>query len=319
MKRACRSRSGFTLVELMIVTGVMAVLFAILVPAIKTVRENARRAMCAANLHRIYEGALQYANRYDGALPGMTQWAMHDSYSDGDPGPIPWAAKMHEEMFNYVDGRLMRCPSDISVEPVGDFLAEQDWRDTPPYKPQPGHNHTSYFTFMGVAVHPDAVTPPNSSVPDYNLYPPLISPNGLKRGCIYDNANLGVNRLQAPIHVANLKDVADPKQILMMDRYYSLLQTGYYYDYGPQSVLGMRLVSNHATTTEMGTNPIMVVAAGTNILTADGSVRWMNTKSDVSVNDPNSQVLVTKILYHKDYYYTYYVDIEFNPKNWRKK
>ncbi len=49
-----RRRPGFTLVEVMVVAGVVAILLAILVPTLSKAREVCRRAACAANLQQLY-------------------------------------------------------------------------------------------------------------------------------------------------------------------------------------------------------------------------------------------------------------------------
>ena len=47
-KRSLAKRSGFTLVELLVVIFIIAVLIALLLPAVQQAREAARRATCAA-------------------------------------------------------------------------------------------------------------------------------------------------------------------------------------------------------------------------------------------------------------------------------
>jgi len=70
MKRLHRSRpSGFTLVELLVVIGIIALLISILLPSLSRARETANRAKCLSNLKQIGQGMMLYANENNGNYP----------------------------------------------------------------------------------------------------------------------------------------------------------------------------------------------------------------------------------------------------------
>ena len=62
-------RKGFTLVELLVVIGIIALLMSILMPTLTKVRALANRIVCAANLSGIGKAMMIYANENDGDLP----------------------------------------------------------------------------------------------------------------------------------------------------------------------------------------------------------------------------------------------------------
>jgi prepilin-type N-terminal cleavage/methylation domain-containing protein len=64
---------GFTLVELLVVIGIIAVLIAILLPTLTRARENAKRTACAAQLRQLGIAVMSYAADNKGLLPPMNQ------------------------------------------------------------------------------------------------------------------------------------------------------------------------------------------------------------------------------------------------------
>jgi prepilin-type processing-associated H-X9-DG protein/prepilin-type N-terminal cleavage/methylation domain-containing protein len=57
-----RNRTGFTIVEFLVVVSVIAVLVSLLLPALLQARERARAAACRSNLHQLALGILMYAD-----------------------------------------------------------------------------------------------------------------------------------------------------------------------------------------------------------------------------------------------------------------
>ena len=59
---------GFTLVELLVVIGIVALLMAILIPVMSAARERAQRAVCLSNLRQLTMAWITYADEHDGKL-----------------------------------------------------------------------------------------------------------------------------------------------------------------------------------------------------------------------------------------------------------
>lgn len=67
MKRA--DRGGFTLVELLVSVGIIAVLVALALPVFGKVRAGAQKTSCASQLRQLYIGMVAYAQEHRGYLP----------------------------------------------------------------------------------------------------------------------------------------------------------------------------------------------------------------------------------------------------------
>lgn len=79
-----RGRTGFTLVELLVVIGIIAVLISILLPALAKARRAAMDVQCMANLKQIGSAVMMYVNDNQGWLP----WSEFDGDASNGAGYV---------------------------------------------------------------------------------------------------------------------------------------------------------------------------------------------------------------------------------------
>ena len=88
----------FTLIELLVVIAIIAILAAMLMPALERAREAALQARCTSQFKQMNLGVQMYANSHDGTLPALNQGryatmgATH-YWAGRDPLTAKWAAE----------------------------------------------------------------------------------------------------------------------------------------------------------------------------------------------------------------------------------
>jgi prepilin-type N-terminal cleavage/methylation domain-containing protein/prepilin-type processing-associated H-X9-DG protein len=95
--------NGFTLVELLVVIGIIALLISILLPALGKAREAAKTIKCASNLHNIGAGMAIYIANFHGMFPASNIYAP-DPITNQTPtsptnGYLHWSALIFNNAY----------------------------------------------------------------------------------------------------------------------------------------------------------------------------------------------------------------------------
>jgi prepilin-type N-terminal cleavage/methylation domain-containing protein/prepilin-type processing-associated H-X9-DG protein len=131
-------KNGFTVIELLSVIAVIAVLMAILIPAVEEVRASANRTKCASHLSQIAQASLLFTSENKMRLPLLT-------WGDPDAGiPTDYWFNLIKPYLDVSENggfpQVFRCPSDNKY-------------DAPPETV--GWNAISYMQAPRVGLNPD--------------------------------------------------------------------------------------------------------------------------------------------------------------------
>jgi prepilin-type N-terminal cleavage/methylation domain-containing protein/prepilin-type processing-associated H-X9-DG protein len=158
---------AFTLIELLVVIAIIAILAAMLLPALTKAKEKAKAAQCLSNQKQIVLAATMYAddnsNTYfcldkNGSMPNDGQWTSgpaSDVLLPASHGLAYWAIGYYE--YYGKNRKVFRCPS--SVHP-------DEWHDDGRYYPREFWENSTYgvsrFLLSNSGIAADAAKEPKT-------------------------------------------------------------------------------------------------------------------------------------------------------------
>lgn len=112
-------RKGFTLVELLVVIGIIALLISVLLPSLNKARSAAVRATCQSNMQQLGQLWHMYANDYKGAFPDAAQgYGTWELITD-------WQKEDFKTRYKMRNGKVFYCPAFMGF--TGGASPDEDW------------------------------------------------------------------------------------------------------------------------------------------------------------------------------------------------
>jgi prepilin-type N-terminal cleavage/methylation domain-containing protein/prepilin-type processing-associated H-X9-DG protein len=129
-------RTAFTLVELLVVIGIIALLISILLPALNKARESANAVVCSSNIRQLGTGIALYTNENRGCLPAIAYMREPTSAGAINNGWTGYSdLQWRHILAHYIKANeVFQCPSkgDFTTKAANNITVLSDFR-TPVY------------------------------------------------------------------------------------------------------------------------------------------------------------------------------------------
>ncbi len=130
-----KHRNSFTLIELLVVIGIIAILAALLLPALERSRLSARRAACSGNLRQLGTALNMYADSHNFYLPVCKPLSDSSKISDidyvdaGDAPTLPeaLAAFVGRNSSDTESSKVFQCPGDLGNSSFEQNGSSYEW------------------------------------------------------------------------------------------------------------------------------------------------------------------------------------------------
>jgi prepilin-type N-terminal cleavage/methylation domain-containing protein/prepilin-type processing-associated H-X9-DG protein len=107
MKRQQKFRAGFTLIELMVVMGILALMATLVYPVLQGVKSRAETVACQGNLRQIWMGVNAAATDNQNKYPSI-------KFGPDDAGAEPGAKDLAGTLLPYgITAEVLKCPTDV--------------------------------------------------------------------------------------------------------------------------------------------------------------------------------------------------------------